>query len=113
MAVQLAIAFDGSPSAAIAVRVAGALFPCARAAVITVPAPPPPGVRNASGWMLNLPVGTFEHALEQLEADATEEAREIATAGAEKAREVGLEAEPVATKPHTPAWETLLAVARP
>lgn len=112
MAVQLAIAYDGSPSAATAVRIAGALFDDARAALVTVPAPPPPGVRNASRWLMNVPSGTLEHALSEIEAEAAEEAHEIAAQGAEEAGVAGLAAEPVVTKSHTPSWEALLAAAR-
>lgn len=111
MAVQLAIAYDGSPSAATAVRVTGALFAGAKATIVTVPAPPPPGVRNASRWLLNVPSATFERALSEIEAEATDEARELAEQGAEQAADSGLDAEPFATKPHTPAWEALLSAA--
>ena len=47
-AAQLAIAYDGSPSAATAVRTAAALFPGARAKIWPVPAPLPHGVQGAS-----------------------------------------------------------------
>jgi nucleotide-binding universal stress UspA family protein len=109
MAVQLAIAFDGSPSATIAVRTTGALFPGARAAVVTVPAPPPPGVRNASRWLMQVPAGTFERVLSEIDAEAKEDASELAEEGAEQARAAGLDATPVVVRPHEPAWEVLLA----
>ena len=111
MAVQLAIAYDGSPSAANAVRVAGALFPATRAAVVTVPAPPPPSVRNASRWLMNVPIETFDHALTEIEAEASEEAGEIADEGVVQAGAAGFSAERVVPRPHAPSWEALLAAA--
>jgi len=109
---QLAIAYDGSPSAANAVRITGALFRTARAAVITVPAPPPAAVRNASRWLMNVPIETFEHALTEIEAEAKEHAGEIADTGAAEADAAGLTAEAVVTRPHAPSWEVLLSAAR-
>jgi len=112
MATQLAIAYDGSPSAANAVRLTGALFRNADAAVITVPAPPPATVRNASRWLVNMPSETFEDALTAIEDEAREEAGEIGDEGAAQANASGLTAEAVVTRPHAPSWEVLLAAAR-
>ena len=65
-AAQLAIAFDGSPSAANAARTAAALFPGARAKIVTVPAPLPHGVHAASRFLMNVPSGTLERALTEI-----------------------------------------------
>jgi len=112
MAIKLAIAYDGSPSAANAVRLTASLFGQAETAVITVPAPPPASVRNASRWLVNMPSETFEHAVTEIEAEAKEEAGEIATEGATQAEASGLSATPVVPRPHSPSWEALLAAAR-
>lgn len=109
---QLAIAYDGSPSASNAVRVTAALFPAANAAVVTVPPPPPPSVRNASRWLMSMPSETFEHALTEIEAEAKEHAGEIADEGAAQANAAGLAASAVVPRPHSPSWEALLGAAR-
>ncbi|MBE2315650.1 universal stress protein [Solirubrobacter sp. CPCC 204708] len=109
-AAQLAIAYDGSPSAVTAVRVAGALLAGAKATIVTVPEPPPQPVRGASRFLMNVPSGTLERALEEIAAQAVQEARTIAAEGVGHA--AGLDAEPLVTKPHTPAWEALLDAAR-
>lgn len=112
MAVQLAIAYDGSPSAANAVRVAGALFPATPATIVTVPAPLPPAVRDPSRWLVNFPSGSLERVEAELEAELVETAGEVAAEGVTRAQAGGLEAEPVVTRPHAPPWEVLLAAAR-
>ncbi|RKQ87108.1 nucleotide-binding universal stress UspA family protein [Solirubrobacter pauli] len=112
MAVQLAIAYDGSPSAANAVRVTGALFPATPTTIVTVPAPLPPAVRDPSRWLVNFPSGSLERVETQLEAELVEAAGEIAAEGVAQAQAGGLEAEPVVTRPHAPPWEVLLAAAR-
>ena len=69
-AAQLAIAYDGSPSAATAVRTAAALFAGARAKIVTVPAPLPHGVQGASRFLMSVPSGTLERrAHRDLRAD--------------------------------------------
>lgn len=110
-AAQLAIAYDASPSAITAVRVAAALFAGARATVVTVPDPPPHGVRGgASRFLMNVPSGTLERALDEITAQAMEDARAVAAEGVERA--AGLDAQPYACEPHSPTWEALLAAAR-
>lgn len=112
MAVQLAIAYDGSPSAANAVRVTGALFPATLTTIVTVPAPLPPAVRDPSRWLVNFPSGSLERVEAQLEAELVEAAGAIAAEGVARAQAGGLDAEPVVTRPHAPPWEVLLAAAR-
>lgn len=112
MAVQLAIAYDGSPSAANAVRVTGALFPATQTTIVTVPAPLPPAVRDPSRWLVNFPSGSLERVEAQLEAELVEAAGAIAAEGVARAQAGGLDAEPVVTRPHAPPWEVLLAAAR-
>ncbi len=58
-AAQLAIAYDASPSALTAVQATAALFAGARAAVVTVPEPPPHGIYGgASRFLMSVPSGT-------------------------------------------------------
>ena len=109
-AAQLAIAYDGSPSAANAARTAAALFPGARAKIVTVPAPLPHGVQAASRFLMNVPSGTLDRALTEITEQTAEEARVIAAEGVEHA--AGLEAEALVTRPHQPTWEALLEAAR-
>ncbi len=109
-AAQLAIAYDGSPSAANAARTAAALFPGARATIVTVPAPLPHGVQAASRFLMNVPSGTLDRALTEITEQTAEEARVIAAEGVEQA--AGLEAEALVTRPHQPTWEALLEAAR-
>ena len=109
-AAQLAIAYDGSPSAANAVRTAAALFAGARAKIVTVPAPLPHGVQGASRFLMSVPSGTLERALTEITEQTAEEARVIAAEGVEHA--AGLEAEALVTRPHQPTWEALLEAAR-
>jgi nucleotide-binding universal stress UspA family protein len=108
-AAQLAIAYDGSPSAATAVRTAAALFAGARAKIVTVPAPLPHGVHGASRFLMNVPSGTLNRALTDITEETIEEARKIAAEGVEHA--TGLEAEPLVTRPHSPTWEALVEAA--
>lgn len=103
MAVKLAIAYDGSSSATAAVRACGALFDAARAAVVTVPDAPPPGVRGVSRWV---------HALADFVEQTTKEAESVNVEGVDLARAAGLEAAGVVTKPHSPTWEAFLEVTR-
>lgn len=110
-AALLAIAYDASPSAVTAVKTAAALFAGARATIVTVPEPPPHGVRGgASRFLMSVPPGTLERALDEIKAQAAEEARTIAAEGVEHA--AGLDAEPLVTRPHEPVWEALLGAAR-
>ncbi|MDA0173617.1 universal stress protein [Solirubrobacter taibaiensis] len=109
-AAQLAIAYDGSPSAATAVRTAAALFAGARAKIVTVPAPLPHGVQGASRFLMSVPSGTLDRALTEISERTAEEAGTIAAEGVRHAD--GLEAEPLVTRPHSPTWEALLEAAR-
>jgi nucleotide-binding universal stress UspA family protein len=111
MSTRLTIAYDGSSSAATAVRVAAGLFPAARAAVVTVPATTPVGVTGASRWMINVGTEVVQEALDQISAEAGEQARATAAEGVERAGAAGLEAEPVVARPRAPTWEALLAAA--
>src|SRR3954451_10868299 len=111
MSTRLTIAYDGSPSAATAVRVAAGLFPAARATGVTVPPATPTGVTGASRWMINVGTEVVQEALDEISAEAAEQAHATAAEGVERAGAAGLQAEPVVARPHAPTWEALLATA--
>src|SRR3954467_7018350 len=90
MTPRLTIAYDGSPSAATAVRVAGNLFPAARAAIATVPSPTPGAASAAPRWMINAGTEVVQQALDEISSEASEQAREIAAEGVERAGTAGL-----------------------
>jgi nucleotide-binding universal stress UspA family protein len=111
MSTRLTIAYDGSSSAATALRVAAGLFPTARASIVTVPATTPMGATGASRWMLNVGTEVVQQALDEISAEASEQARSIATEGVDRAGAAGLQAQPVVARPHAPTWEALLTSA--
>jgi nucleotide-binding universal stress UspA family protein len=111
MSTRLTIAYDGSPSAATALRVAAGLFPAARAAVVTVPPATPAGVSGASRFMLNASPEIVDDALKEITAEAAQQARATAAEGVERAGAAGLQAEPVVAPAQAPAWSALLTTA--
>jgi nucleotide-binding universal stress UspA family protein len=107
---RVLIAYDGSPSAATAVRAAAGLFPAARASVVTVPEVAGPVVTELPG----LPTMSPEIALQvvdALESEARRQAGETAQQAVDRARALGLQAEVVSVDPSAPAWAALLDVA--
>jgi nucleotide-binding universal stress UspA family protein len=105
---QLLIAYDGSPSAATAVRAAASLFPAAHASIATVPPDPAPRVAAAfSMHGIASPTAVTE-TIDALSAEARREADEATRQAVEQARALGLDAEPVTVPPSGPAWSTLL-----
>jgi nucleotide-binding universal stress UspA family protein len=107
---SLLIAFDGSPSAATAVRAAASLFPGARAFVANVP-------RESNVLRVALPAlpavspEAVRAVVDELVTEAQREANETAGHGVERARALGLEAEAITLGPAAPAWEVLLEAA--
>jgi nucleotide-binding universal stress UspA family protein len=101
---RLLIAYDGSPSAATAVRAAASLFPDARACVTTVPSDPIVQAGTAAAMLPG-------DAIAELHAVVRREADEMAEQAVEQARTFGLAAEPVAVRPSTPTWAALLDAA--
>jgi nucleotide-binding universal stress UspA family protein len=104
------VAYDGSAAAGAAVRAAAALFPAARASIVTVPKP-----LAVSAEAIRLAVPTVSPAAERtvsdLSGDAQREAGETAEEGAERARSHGLDAESAASLPRAPAWAAVLDAA--
>lgn len=111
MTARLMIAYDGSPSAATAVRVAATLFPGARAGILTVPSVTPTAATTASRWMISAGTEVVQEALDEIAAEAREQARGVATEGVQRADAAGLPAEVVLVHPHAPAWEALVSAA--
>jgi nucleotide-binding universal stress UspA family protein len=112
MSTRLTIAYDGSSSAATAVRVSAGLFPTARAAIVTVPPATPVEVTGASRWMLNVGTEVVQQAIDEISAETDKQAQATAAEGVERAGAAGLQAEPVVARPHAPTWEALLLAAR-
>jgi nucleotide-binding universal stress UspA family protein len=107
---RVLIAYDGSPSAATAVRAAGGLFPAAQASVVTVPEATASFGMEAPG----LPTMSPEVALQvadALEKEARRQAGETAQHAVDRARALGLQADLVPVDPSAPAWAALLDAA--
>ena len=111
MAASLLIAFDGSAAAEAAVRSAAALFPGARAAVLTIHAPVvgPVTAFRAGGGLMSPEL--VEQNVAGLERELVAEAEATAAAGARLAETAGLVAEPVVSAGERQPWEPILAVA--
>ena len=103
----LLICYDGSEDARYAIERAGDLLRDRRALVLTV-------------WQPAAGLGSFAWAgattsmvdFVELDRAAAEAAGRVAAEGAQIAREVGLEAEPVAIGASGPAWESILEIAQ-
>lgn len=108
---HLLIAYDGSPSAATAVRAAASLFPDARASVVTVPSEPTLHVGTALPVLPTMSPAAAQQAIEELAAEARRQAGEQAEQAVERARALGLDAEPASVDPSAPAWAALLEAA--
>ena len=102
------IAYDGSPSAATAVRVTAGLFPGARASIATVPSEPTVHAGTAGAVLPGISPVATQRAIDELAAEARRQADETAEEAVELARTLGLDAEPVSVRPFTPAWAALL-----
>jgi nucleotide-binding universal stress UspA family protein len=109
--VALLIAYDGSPSAATAVRASASLFPNARAAVATVPSEQTMRVGTAVPVLPNMSPAAAQQAIDSLGAEARRQAAEAAEQAVEQSRTLGLDAEPVTVQPSGPAWAALLDAA--
>lgn len=108
---RIAIAYDGSASAATAVRAAAGLFGTSQAYVVTVPEHTATSVGTAMPMVPGVSPATLQATLEELETEARREADETARRGVEEARALGLDAEVAAVDPATPAWAGLLDAA--
>jgi nucleotide-binding universal stress UspA family protein len=108
---RVLIAYDGSPSAATAVRAAASLFPAAQAYVATVP---PQLTMPAETTFPGLPPmspDAIQRAYDQLGAEARRRAGETAQQAVDRARTLGLEAEIAPISPSARACAALLDAA--
>jgi nucleotide-binding universal stress UspA family protein len=108
---RLLIAYDGSPSAATALRAAASLFHDARATVATVPAQPTVRVGTAVPVLPGMSPVAFREAIDELDAEARRQAEATAEQAVEQARGLGLEAEPASVRPSARPWAALLDAA--
>ena len=112
MPARLTIAYDGSSSAAAAVRAAAALFPNAHASIVNVPAPGLASASMVEQSTLALSPAVVQEALDEITAEAAEQARTIASEGVDRATAAGLDADVATVPAHAPVWEALLTAAR-
>jgi nucleotide-binding universal stress UspA family protein len=108
---RLLIAYDGSPSAATAVRAAASLFRDAHASIATVPPEPTIRAGTAIPTLPGMSPAGVQQAIDELGAEARREAEETAEQAVEQARTLGLDAEPVSVKPSSREWAALLDAA--
>ena len=111
MTASLLIAFDGSGAAEAAVRAAGALFPGARATVLTIhePTMSPATPFRAGGALVSPEI--VESSLKELERELVADAEAAAADGVRLAEAAGLIAEPAVAPGQRQPWEPILAVA--
>ena len=108
---RIVIAYDGSASAATAVRAAADLFGTAQAYVATVPQHTAVSVGTAMPMLPGVSPTTLQQTIEELEAEARREASETAQRAVHEARALGLQAEVAPVGPATPAWAALVDAA--
>jgi nucleotide-binding universal stress UspA family protein len=108
---RVLIAYDGSPSAASAVRTAASLFPGARASVATVPSDPGVRVGTAVPVMPSMSPIAVQQAFDELRAEERRQADETTGRAVEQARTLGLDADAVVVAPSAPTWGALLDAA--
>ena len=111
MATRLLIAFDGSAAAEAAVRAAAALFPGARATVLTIhePAFGAATAYRAGGGLMSPEL--VEQNVTDLERELVAEAEAAAAEGAELAVAMGLAAESAVARGARQPWEPILSAA--
>ena len=111
MTASLLIAFDGSAAAEAAVRAGAALFPGARATVLTIhePAVGPATAYRAGGGLM--PPALVEQNVAELERELVGEAEAAAAEGAKVANAAGLDAEPAVAPGARQPWEPILTAA--
>ena len=108
---RVLIAYDGSPSAATAVRAAAGLFPTAQAYVVTVPLESTVRARAALGAHPTMAPNAVQEAIDVLGAEAQRQADETAQQAVDQTMALGLQAEVVPVDPSAPAWAALLDAA--
>ena len=109
---EIVIAFDGSPSAAAAVRAAGALFPGAHATVTCVRRDTVPPADTAAIARIALPDDVIRSGIAAIDKAAEEEARATADEGVRLAGEAGLDAEAAIVRASGSAWAPIRRLAQ-
>jgi nucleotide-binding universal stress UspA family protein len=107
---RVLIAYDGSPSAATAIRAAAGLFPTGRASVVTVPEATG-HVETGFPGLSTMSPEVARRVIDELRAEARRQAVDTAQQAVDRARALGLHAEVVPVDPSAPAWAALLDVA--
>jgi nucleotide-binding universal stress UspA family protein len=109
---KVLLAYDGSATAATALRAVASLFPSAQALVATVP----PEIAVSAGTAVPvLPHGSpaaLQQTIDDLGAEAAEQAHATAQEGVEHARALGLDARVAPVAARAPAWTALLDAAK-
>jgi nucleotide-binding universal stress UspA family protein len=108
---HLLIAYDGSPTAATAVRAAASIFRNARASIATVPSEPTVRAGTAVAMLPSMPPETIRQTIDEFDDEARRQADETAEQAVELARTLGLDAEAVTVPPSALAWAALLDAA--
>jgi nucleotide-binding universal stress UspA family protein len=109
--VRVTIAYDGSEGATRAVTTVATLFPGAEAALVLVPAIPPPTPEMVLTAVPTLSTDSLGRVIDQIAAEQDAGARSVVEAGAEAATAAGLTATAVVAPPRSPAWQGLLEAA--
>ena len=111
MAASLLIAFDGSAAAEAAVRAAGALFPGARATVLTIQEPAISAMTafRVGGALMSPEL--VERSLTELERELVADAEAAAADGVRLAEAAGLIAKPAVAAGERQPWGPILAAA--
>jgi nucleotide-binding universal stress UspA family protein len=103
------IAYDGSPSAAAAVRAAASLFPAGPAYVATVPRETVVPADTVFPGVPATAPDVIQRVTDQLAAEAQREAEETAQEAVDVARGLGLQVEVVPVAPSARVWAALLS----
>ena len=109
---EIVIAFDGSPSAAAAVRAAGALLPGAHATVASVRHDASAPRDTAALARIALPDEVIRTGIAEIDRALEEEASTTAAEGAQLATEAGLDAEPSVARASGSAWPAIRRLAQ-
>jgi nucleotide-binding universal stress UspA family protein len=108
---RIVIAFDGSPSARVALQRAGERFPGAHATIVSI-AHGMDALGEASGaGRAALPDEVISAALARLRESALADAHDLAQAGTRDATDAGLCAEPQTVAAERSVWSAILQVA--
>jgi nucleotide-binding universal stress UspA family protein len=111
MDAPLVIGFDGSDSAAHAVRVAGGLLRSPSALIVTVWEPALASLPIAGEGLVGIDMPLDPQSAELLDEVSTERSRHVVTQGVAIAREVGLDAQALTLPDELNVAETLAQVA--